>query len=130
MSIFQYLVYPDWIKPEIIPGFFVRWYAVMYIVALAITYLLFMKQIKDEKYKIEKEAASDYIFYLMIGIILGARIFSTLVYETDDYYRHAPWLIFWPFRKRSVCRFSGYVISWRCYWRYSCSLYIYKNQEA
>lgn len=107
MSLLLYVNYPEWLKPEIIPGFFIRWYALMYLVALAITYVLFMKQINQDNYKIKKEVASDYIFYLMIGLIIGARIFSTLVYETDDYYRHAPWLIFWPFREGQFVGFQG-----------------------
>ncbi|QEN04844.1 prolipoprotein diacylglyceryl transferase [Thiospirochaeta perfilievii] len=107
MSVFLYINYPSWITPEIIPGFFMRWYAVMYLVALGITYVLFMKQLKDDKYEIKKEVASDYIFYIMIGLIIGARIFSTLVYETDDYYRNSPWLIFWPFRDGSFVGFQG-----------------------
>jgi phosphatidylglycerol:prolipoprotein diacylglycerol transferase len=34
----------------------------------------------------------------ILGLLLGARIFSTIVYETSDIYRRQPWLIFWPFR--------------------------------
>lgn len=98
MTLLNYINYPSWIKPEIIPGFFPRWYALMYLIAFGLTYVLFMKQIKEEKYTIKKEYASDYIFYIIIGLILGARILSTLVYEPTDLYRKAPWLIFWPFR--------------------------------
>lgn len=107
MSHFLYITYPEWIKPEIIPGFFVRWYALMYLVALGITYLLFMKQLKEDKYEIKKDVSSDYIFYMMIGLIIGARVFSTLIYETNDYYRSAPWLIFWPFRDGQFVGFQG-----------------------
>lgn len=107
MTLFYYINYPEWIKPEIIPGFFIRWYALMYLVALGITYLLFMKQLKEDGYNIKKEIASDYIFYIMIGLILGARIFSTLVYEVNDYYRSAPWLIFWPIRDGHFVGFQG-----------------------
>ncbi|MGL1893785.1 MAG: prolipoprotein diacylglyceryl transferase [Spirochaetaceae bacterium] len=107
MTLFYYINYPEWITPEIIPGFFVRWYAVMYLVVLVLTQVLFLKLIKKDKYNISKEVATDYIFYLMIGLIVGARIFSTLFYETDDYYRNAPWLIFWPFRNGSFVGFQG-----------------------
>ena len=107
MSILYFINYPEWIKPEVIPGFFVRWYALMYLIALGITYFLFMKQIKRDKYDIKKEVASDYIFYIMIGLVIGARIFSTLVYEIDDYYRNSPWLIFWPFRNGQFVGFQG-----------------------
>ncbi len=43
----------------------------------------------------------------MIGLIIGARVFSTLVYEAGDYYRSAPWLIFWPFRGGQFVGFQG-----------------------
>lgn len=107
MSLFHYINYPDWITPEIIPGFFIRWYALMYLVALGITSFLFIKQLKADNYDIKKDVASDYIFYIMIGLIIGARVFSTLVYEIDDYYRSAPWLIFWPFRGGQFVGFQG-----------------------
>lgn len=107
MTLLNFIQYPSWLKPEIIPGFFVRWYAIMYLVALGITYYLFIKQLKTDKFKIKKEVGSDYIFYVMIGLIVGARIFSTLVYETSDYYRNAPWLIFWPFRNGAFVGFQG-----------------------
>lgn len=107
MTLFYYINYPGWLKPEIIPGFFMRWYAVMYLVAFGITYYLFMKQIKEDKYEIKKDVASDYIFYIILGLIIGARVFSTLVYEVGDYYRNAPWLIFWPFRDGQFVGFQG-----------------------
>lgn len=107
MTLLNYIHYPSWIKPEIIPGFFARWYAVMYIVAFGLTYLLFMKQINRDKFKIKKEIASDYFYFIILGLILGARIFSTIVYETSDYYRKAPWLIFWPFRDGQFTGLTG-----------------------
>lgn len=107
MTLLNFINYPSWLSPEIIPGFFVRWYALMYLVALGITYFLVIKQLEADKFKIKKEVGSDYIFYVMIGLILGARIFSTLVYETSDIYRNAPWLIFWPFRDGQFVGFQG-----------------------
>jgi phosphatidylglycerol:prolipoprotein diacylglycerol transferase len=43
----------------------------------------------------------------ILALILGARIFSTLVYETSSLYRRAPWLIFWPFRDGRFTGFQG-----------------------
>jgi phosphatidylglycerol:prolipoprotein diacylglycerol transferase len=43
-------------------------------------------------------------FWCIMGLLLGARIFATIVYETSDIYRRQPWLIFWPFRDG---RFTG-----------------------
>jgi phosphatidylglycerol:prolipoprotein diacylglycerol transferase len=41
---------------------------------------------------------SSLFLWGILGLRLGARIFSTLVYEPGDMYRKQPWLVFWPFR--------------------------------
>ena len=48
------------------------------------------------------------LFYAgILGLLLGARLFSTLVYETSDIYRRQLWLIFWPFRDGKFTGLSG-----------------------
>jgi phosphatidylglycerol:prolipoprotein diacylglycerol transferase len=47
---------------------------------------------------------SSLFLWGIIGLLLGARVFATLVYETSDIYRKQPWLVFWPFRDG---RFTG-----------------------
>lgn len=99
--------YPTWLKPEIIPGIpFLRWYGFMYIVAFSTAYLLASYQVKNgelEKYSsckksMNSEEVMDLFFWGIWGLLLGARIFGTLVYNTKDYI-YQPWLIFWPFIK-------------------------------
>jgi phosphatidylglycerol:prolipoprotein diacylglycerol transferase len=51
-----------------------------------------------------EDGLSMMFFWCIIGLLLGARVFSTLVYETSNIYREKPWLIFWPFRDG---RFTG-----------------------
>ena len=98
--------YPSWMRPEIIPGFpFLRWYGLMYIVAFSIAYMLFKIQVKKgelQKYsKSEKtitdEDILDFFTWSLLGLMIGARIFATLVYEPTWLYWQKPWLIFWPF---------------------------------
>ncbi|MDR0669734.1 MAG: prolipoprotein diacylglyceryl transferase [Treponema sp.] len=96
--------FPAWLKPEIIPGFPVRWYGVMYIVAFGVAYLLYRHQVRERRFPMSDDNLYGMFCYCILCLILGARIFSTLVYETDDYYRRQPWLIFWPFRDG---RFTG-----------------------
>jgi phosphatidylglycerol:prolipoprotein diacylglycerol transferase len=96
--------FPSWLKPEVIPGLPVRWYGVMYIVAFGVAYLLYRRQVRERRFPMTEDELSGMFFYCIACLILGARIFSTLVYETDDYYRRQPWLIFWPFRDG---RFTG-----------------------
>ncbi|CEM60923.1 prolipoprotein diacylglyceryl transferase [Treponema phagedenis] len=97
--------YPSWIHPEIIPGFPVRWYGLMYIVAFAIAYFLFSYQVKhgelnkaiQSEVKITDDDVVSFFTWGIIGLLLGARIFSTIIYEPGSRYLFKPWLIFWPF---------------------------------
>lgn len=101
-----YINFPKWIHPEIFPGIpvlgLLRWYGLMYIFAFATAYLVLKRERKEGLLDtIEQKATEDDIFsFITFGIIfllLGARIFSTLVYDTSGLYWKKPWLIFWPF---------------------------------
>ena len=92
-----YVYFPEWLKPEIIPGLPVRWYGLMYLLAFGVTYLLFRRQMKEESLEISDDDVSNLFFSLILGLILGARLFSALIYDTSGIYWQKPWLIFWPF---------------------------------
>jgi len=92
-----YLTFPDWIKPEIISGLPVRWYGLMYVVAFAFTYGLFQLQAKRSGQTLAKDTVSNFFFSGLAGMLIGARIFATLIYDTSGRYWTHPWLIFWPF---------------------------------
>jgi phosphatidylglycerol:prolipoprotein diacylglycerol transferase len=100
--------FPSWIKPEIIPGLPFRWYGLMYLVAFGVAWLLYRRQVRERNFPIKEEELSGLFFWGILALVLGARIFATLVYETDPVlvriYRRAPWLILWPFRNG---RFTG-----------------------
>lgn len=96
--------YPDFLHPEVIPGFpYLRWYALMYLIAFGVAYFLFSRQIKkgelvfrSEK-RFDDDTASSFFIYGIVGLLLGARIASCLIYDNGLYYLTKPWLIFWPF---------------------------------
>lgn len=92
-----YISFPSWLKPEIIPGLPVRWYGLMYLVAFAIAFYLFKFQVKENQLDVPEDDVVNFIFWTIIGLIIGARIFAALVYDTSGIYRTKPWLIFWPF---------------------------------
>ena len=92
-----FINYPSWIKPEIIPGFPVRWYGLMYLIAFVIGYFIFKRQVSERKLKISDDDVSNLFFWIILGILIGGRIFSTLVYDTTGRYWANPLLIFWPF---------------------------------
>lgn len=100
-----YIDYPSWLHPEIIPGFkYLRWYGLMYLVAFFIAYLFFKYQVKKgevlslckQKKDMTADDISNVFMYGIIGLLLGARIFGTVVYNAS-YYLTRPHLIFWPF---------------------------------
>ena len=101
-----YISYPSWLHPEIFPGVpflgLLRWYGLMYIFAFVTAYLVLKKQWAEGALDTpEQKATEDDIFsFITCGIIfllVGARVFSTLVYDTSGLYWKKPWLIFWPF---------------------------------
>jgi len=106
-----FLTFPDWIKPEIfpqLPWFPVRWYGLMYVVAFALTYWLFNVQVKRSGLKISADSISNFFFSGLAGLLIGARVFATLIYADNrlDYLTH-PWLIFWPFDQAG--HFTGFA---------------------
>jgi phosphatidylglycerol:prolipoprotein diacylglycerol transferase len=96
--------FPAWLKPEIIPGLQVRWYGLMYIFAFATAFLLYRRQIKERNFPMTEDELSSMFGWGIFSLIVGARLFSTLFYETSNFYIRQPWLIFWPFRNG---RFTG-----------------------
>jgi phosphatidylglycerol:prolipoprotein diacylglycerol transferase len=102
-----YLTFPEWIKPEIISGLPIRWYGLMYVVAFALTYWLFTVQVKRSGQTISSETISNFFFSGLAGMLIGARIFATLVYDTSGRYWERPWLIFWPFDDAG--QFTGFA---------------------
>lgn len=99
--------FPAWLKPEVIPGLPVRWYGLMYIVAFSVAFLLFRKQVRERRFPMTDEQLSGLFFWGILGLLLGARLFATLVYETSDIYVRQPWLIFWPFRNGHFTGLQG-----------------------
>ena len=96
--------FPSWLAPEIIPGLPFRWYGLMYIFAFTVAYLLYRRQIKERNFPMSEDDLSGLFLWGIIALIMGARIFYTLVYDPFGTFRRAPWLIFWPFRDG---RFTG-----------------------
>jgi phosphatidylglycerol:prolipoprotein diacylglycerol transferase len=99
--------FPDWLKPEIIPGLPFRWYGLMYIFAFATAFLAYRRQLKERRFPMTEDKLYSLFTWGILGLLLGARLFSTLVYETSDIYLRQPWLIFWPFRNGQFTGFMG-----------------------
>ncbi len=92
-----YFQFPDWLSTVIIPGLPFRWYGLMYLVAFAVTYLLFRYEVKRRKLDVDPDTVLNMFFWAILGLLIGARLFATLLFDPTGYYLSRPWLIFWPF---------------------------------
>ena len=106
-SMYQFVQYPTWISPYLISGLPIRWYSLMYIVAFAITFLLFRLQVKRHELEYSMDDSLTLFLYAIAGLILGARLFSALIYDGTGYYWARPWLIFWPFKNGQFVGLPG-----------------------
>jgi phosphatidylglycerol---prolipoprotein diacylglyceryl transferase len=89
--------FPETFNSEIFPNLGFGWYGLLYVVAIAIAYVLFRYQTKKNPEGFNADLSFSFFFWGTIGLILGARIFGTLVYSPSGDYWRQPWLIFWPF---------------------------------
>jgi len=79
----------------------------MYIVAFGVAFLLYRRQIKERRFPMSEDDLSGLFGWGIFALIVGARLFSTLIYETSNIYRRQPWLIFWPFRNGQFTGLQG-----------------------
>jgi len=113
---FLYINFPSWIHPEIFPGVkflsLLRWYGLMYIFAFETAYLILKKVAKDGdldegSFKCTEDDVFSFIGMGILFLLIGARIGSTLIYDTSGIYWKKPWLIFWPFQNGHFTGFAG-----------------------
>ncbi len=97
MSVFLFIEYPKWLIPEIIPGLPLRWYGLMYVVNFVLCYMLLKRQKNDIEPALTNQKLLDVMFWTIVGVLIGARIFATTIYDTSGYYLSRPWEIIWPF---------------------------------
>jgi phosphatidylglycerol:prolipoprotein diacylglycerol transferase len=99
--------FPSWLKPEIIPGLPIRWYGLMYIIAFGVAFYFYRRQIKERNFPMSEDTLSSMFGWGILALIIGARLFSTLVYETSDIYIKKPWLIFSPVQNGKFTGLQG-----------------------
>jgi phosphatidylglycerol:prolipoprotein diacylglycerol transferase len=90
---------PEKMNPVIfeIAGFKLQYYGLMYIVGFLISYMLVLYRIKREKeFSVSSEEIQNLMMYMIIGLIVGARLGYVLFYNLS-YYLGSPLEIFLPF---------------------------------
>lgn len=77
--------------PDIDPVIFkigplsMRWYGLMYVFGFASSYLLVIHQLKKKALKIDRAVIDDLFFYLILGLIVGARLGYVIFYNLGFY---------------------------------------------
>jgi phosphatidylglycerol:prolipoprotein diacylglycerol transferase len=86
----------------------IHWYGIMYISALLIALWFAKWLIKRDNVDIRVEEIDNYFIWIEIGIILGARIWYILFYDSNTaYYLTHPWQIFNPFQDGEFAGIRG-----------------------
>jgi len=79
-------------------SFSVHWYGIMYALALLSAITVAHKIIKKDNLNITKDQLDSYIWWVEMGVILGARLGYVVFYDLHtSYYLTHPWQIFNPF---------------------------------
>jgi phosphatidylglycerol:prolipoprotein diacylglycerol transferase len=78
------------IPPTIISfgPFAIRWYSLMYVVGYVLGYRLVLKRIEAGRSNLTRADLDNLIWYLVVGMLLGARLVYVLVYGRGEYAAH------------------------------------------
>jgi phosphatidylglycerol:prolipoprotein diacylglycerol transferase len=78
------------IPPTIISfgPFAIRWYSLMYVVGYVLGYRLVLKRIEAGRSNLTRADLDNLIWYLVVGMLLGARLVYVLVYGRGEYTAH------------------------------------------
>ncbi len=91
-NLLLYIEYPGWIKPELFPGVpvlgLIRWYGLMYVFAFTTAFFVLKKERREgaldgKDYKASDDDIFSFIAWGIVFLLLGARIFSCLIYDTS-----------------------------------------------
>lgn len=83
------LAYPD-INPVLaqIGSMQIRWYGLLYVISFLIGYFFLRYNLRMKKIEISGEDYDSFIFYMMLGVIIGGRLGYVLFYDLLEYMRH------------------------------------------
>ena len=90
-------------------SFSVRWYGIMYALALTLAFWTAKQIIRIDKLPIPVEAMDNFATWEIVGVVLGARLAYVLFYDTQtSYYLIHPWQMFNPFTNGQFTGLRGF----------------------
>jgi phosphatidylglycerol---prolipoprotein diacylglyceryl transferase len=100
---------PQNIDPVIfsVGSFRLQYYGLMYIVAFAITFFLVLYRVKrEDRFEITSDQVKDLTTYMILGLVVGARLGYVVFYNLSYYLKH-PLEIILPFSFSDGVTFTG-----------------------
>ena len=82
---------PEHMDPVVfsIGSFKLQYYGLMYVVAFALTYVLVAYRLKHERrFQVTNEQFQALMTYMMLGVIVGARLGYVLFYNLPYFFKH------------------------------------------
>lgn len=70
----------------------IRWYGVMYLLGFVVAYFIIKSELKRKHGPVPVEQADDLLFFLVVGLLIGARFGYAIFYNLGNYLA-APWEI-------------------------------------
>ena len=101
---------PQSINPVIftVGSFRIHYYGLMYLIAFAATYALVSYRIRHEhSFSASKEQIKDLMVYMIVGLLIGARL-GYVVFYNPGYYAKHPFEIILPFQFENGITFTGF----------------------
>lgn len=89
-----------------IGAFDIRWYSIMYLVAILVGYALFIRVALKHGHGDWLQHTSSLLNFCIIGIVVGARLGYVLFYDLASFIAH-PLSIIWPFENGLYVGISG-----------------------
>jgi phosphatidylglycerol:prolipoprotein diacylglycerol transferase len=68
--------------------FAIRWYSMMYVIGYVLGYRLVLKRIESGRSNLTRADLDNLIWYLVVGMLIGARVIYVTVYGRGEYAAH------------------------------------------
>ncbi|MCK5107639.1 MAG: prolipoprotein diacylglyceryl transferase, partial [Nanoarchaeota archaeon] len=63
----------------------IRYYGLIYVIGFIFVFFYLNKLIEKKQLKLTKEQLHDYLFYLILSVLVGGRLFHVFVYNPTYY---------------------------------------------